>query len=167
NTPAGMNYSAGGNVLLGAASNYAGSTTVGGSTVRLGVDNTLPTGTDLALNGGALDLNGHNQQVASLAGEATGVITNGAAATASTLTVNGANNTQYAGAIQDGAGTLSLVKAGAGALSLTGSSTYSGGTAVNNSTLAVGGLSTAGGTSPLGTGAVTLNGSTLKLQGVN
>ncbi len=73
------------------------------------------------------------------------MVENGAAGTA-TLTVNSAANTTYAGTIQDGAaGTLALIKGGAGALSLGGVNTFTGATTINGGVLAVNGTNSGGG----------------------
>jgi len=59
-----------------------------------------------------------------------------------------------------------LIKAGNGIMSLSGNSTYQGGTTISAGTLAVSGIQGSGlATQPLGTGTVTLNGGTLALQG--
>jgi autotransporter-associated beta strand protein len=58
-------------------------------------------------------------------------------------------------------GTTSLVKSGAGALTLSNSNTYSGGTILNTGTL------NANNSGALGTGAVTVNGGTLNLGNAN
>ena len=57
-----------------------------------------------------------------------------------TLTVNNANDGEFDGAIQDGAGggTLSLVKGGAGRLTLGSSNSFTGTTTINGGTLALG-----------------------------
>ncbi len=162
----GVSYSGAGTVALGVASTYGGPTTINGPTLRANasVNNTLPIATDLTVTGGALDLNGKNQQVASLAGAA-GTITSGVAG-AVTLTVNGATNSQFAGSIVDGAGTVALVKSGASNLTISGQSTYSGSTTVNGpGTLSVGGAGSLTLFNPLGTGQVTLAGGKLALTG--
>ena len=162
----GVSYSGGGTVALGVASNYGGPTTINGPTLRAnsGVNNTLPIATDLTVTGGALDLNGKSQQVASLAGAA-GTINSGVAG-AVTLTVNGATDSQFAGSIVNGAGTVALVKSGASNLTISGQSTYSGGTTVNGpGTLSVGGAGSLAVFNPLGTGQVTLAGGKLALTG--
>src|SRR5439155_27209286 len=118
-----------------------GTTTVNSSTLRVGVTNTLPTATALSVNGGTVDLFGNHQAVASLAGSG-GTILNSIASTRSTLTVNGAANTSYAGVIANNGGTgapVSPVKSGAGALGLGGANTYTGNTTVNAGTLRVNG----------------------------
>ena len=163
----GVSYAGSGTIALGVASNYGGPTTINGPTLRAnsGVNNTLPIATDLTITGGgALDLNGKSQQVASLAGAA-GTISSGVAG-AVTLTVNGATNSQFAGSIVDGAGTVALVKSGASNLTISGQSTYSGGTTVNGpGTLSVGGAGSLALFNPLGTGQVTLAGGMLALKG--
>lgn len=153
----GITYAGTGTVVLGAASSYGGPTSINGATVRTTAgDNTLPTATSLSLNSGTLDLSGHNQQVASLAG-AGGTLTTSVAG-ASTLTVTGNATTTYGGPIRNGAGTVSLVQTGTGSLTLNGASTFSGGTVINS-----GGTVVAQGVAgnPLGTGPVSINGGTL------
>ena len=72
------------------------------------------------------------------------------------------------GPIVDGAGTVALVKSGAGNQTLSGQSTYSGGTTVNGpGTLSVGGAGSLTLFNPLGTGQVTLAGGKLALTGQN
>src|SRR5205807_10260254 len=126
----------GGTVVLGVASNYGGPTTITAGTLRTaGADNAVPTTAGLVIRGGSLDLASHNQQVTTLAGVAGTVITNSVAATTSTLTINGAASSSYAGSIQNGAGTVSLVQAGSGTSTLSGASTYSGTTTISNGIL--------------------------------
>jgi len=81
------------------------------------------------------------------------------------LTVDGTGNTLISAAIQTGAG--SLTKNGIGTLSLSGASTYSGGTILNAGTLNIDTSSIATGVTPavspvssgpLGTGLLTING---------
>ena len=160
--------------ILNGAGSYIGNTmieaTYGGNTiVQLGVDNGLPTSTVLTLNSyfwsGAqmlaeLKLNGKNQELAGLANTGAGVqrVVNGSA-TASTLTVNNALASTYSG-ILGGPGAnennLSLSKKGIGALTLSGTNTFTGGTTVSNGTLFV------NGSIP---GAVTVSGGTLAGSG--
>ncbi len=65
-----------------------------------------------------------------------GTITN-ATGGARTLTFQGSGNMNLLGAVTDGNGTTRIVKNGSGTLFLNGSSTYSGGTTVNQGTLAL------------------------------
>jgi autotransporter-associated beta strand protein len=99
--------------------------------------NVLPATTALFLAAGAtLDLFGGTQTVGSLSGA--GTLTNTAANSVSVLTAGGDNSSQtFSGLLQNGGGTLSLVKTGTGSLLLTGSNTYSGSTTINQGTLAV------------------------------
>ena len=155
---AGVNGGAG-LVVLNSANTYTGATTLTNSTtgvVRLGVSNALPTGTALvfgdgsANNFGALNLNGFNQTVASLATNlATGQTANGitnTSATASTLTISGSANTAYASVIGVPANvtnltgasnniTLILSTTNTGNLTLTGANTYTGATTIGGGTL--------------------------------
>ncbi len=103
----------GGTVVLNHVNTWTGSTTLNtadtGSSkgfVVLGVDNALPTATDLIIGSpdnshgtGALDLNGHNQSVNSLStgvgntGASQGIANSGAST--STLTITGSAVTEY------------------------------------------------------------------------
>jgi autotransporter-associated beta strand protein len=186
----------GGTVKLSGTSTYTGDTFINLGTsgvVQLLNDNALPTATNLTIGneftpgatpvalGGTLDLNGHNQTIASLA--------TGAAATAnpiagkiidtssgggtSTLTINGSATTTFAFPIQDGAGQhIALTRAGAGTTILTGTNTYSGPTTVSGGTLQIGtsgslssssNLVMSGGTFSTGGNSVSLN--TLTVSG--
>ena len=128
---------------------YAGSTTLkaynSSSTkclVQLGSSNVLPTNTALIIaqnasptNYSIFDLNGYNQMVGSLAGDANAtatseVVTN-SSATLATLTLGGTNKTTGFGGLI--AGNLSLVLNGIGStLTLSNNAnTYSGGTTIN------------------------------------
>lgn len=92
------------------------------------------TGIGAFTNDGALDLGGNALSLGSLAGsDGTAVVRNGS------LTVGGDNtSTTYAGSIADGGTATSLTKTGAGTLTLTGSSAYSGGTVLNGGRLVIG-----------------------------
>ncbi|HEX4129577.1 MAG TPA: autotransporter-associated beta strand repeat-containing protein [Pirellulales bacterium] len=153
-------------MLLSAQSSWTGNTLIDtGGTVQLGINNALPTGSAVSFNnfsGGnasVLDLNGYNQQVASLATGAGGggtTITNNMGSTISTLTISGSSgSTTYSGVITDGNGQIALYKSGASTQALTGANGYSGGTVI------AGGVLVAGGSSPLGYGDVTVSSATL------
>ena len=104
------------------------------------------------LNGGTLDMNGRNEGFNHLTGN--GTVTNSAAATNSTLTLGlHTGDSTFGGLINDGAGTVALVKTGGGIRTLTNTgSTYSGGTTINGGFLRITGDGSLGATS----GAVTL-----------
>ena len=99
--------------------------------------NILPVTSALSLSGGTLDLFGTNQTVASLSGN--GAVTNNNPYTTATLTTGGDNSSQiYYGVLQDGAGSLGLIKVGSGNLTLVGTNVYSGGTTISGGTLQLG-----------------------------
>ncbi|MEO6848172.1 MAG: autotransporter-associated beta strand repeat-containing protein [Chthoniobacterales bacterium] len=147
-----------GNLTLNGTNTYSGGTTIYDGTVTLGNSKALGAATGaLAVRGGTLDLAGNSITVGDLNthGSTGGVITNGTASTTSVLTDNAPSTSQnaiFGGVIQDGVGTVALVKTGTGWLTLNNANTYSGGT-----TLAAGRLflNTA---NAIGTGALTISG---------
>ncbi|MEI6656171.1 MAG: autotransporter-associated beta strand repeat-containing protein, partial [Verrucomicrobiota bacterium] len=162
-----------GTLLLAGANTYGGVTTSNAGVLTSGSATALgPVATAALVFGegstGKVRLNGHNITLNSLnTGGTVGtpIIESGSGtAGTDTLTVNVwptstgvANNSSYAGLLQDGAiRKLALVKNGTGTLTLgdasTGISTFSGGTTVNAGTL------TLGNQNGLGTGSLTLAG---------
>ena len=114
------------------AKTYAGNTTVSANAIlRAGLPNVFPNGAgagDFTVNG-TLDLNTLSQSLNGLNGS--GVVDTVAGGTpALTVGSNDANGT-FSGVIQDSAGALTLVKVGAGTLTLSGNNSYSGGTTIN------------------------------------
>ncbi|MBS0633177.1 MAG: autotransporter-associated beta strand repeat-containing protein [Verrucomicrobia bacterium] len=111
---------------LGALESKSGSNSWAGG-ITLGSNSTInsDSGSTLAING-----------------TVTGTATTGT----QVLTAGGAGNTTYAGAISDGSGggSLSLTKADAGTVTITGSNTFTGAVAVNAGTLVVGANATLG-----------------------
>lgn len=103
-------------ILLNGANTYNGATTVENGILQLGRNNALPVGTSLVMKttSGVLDLNGNDQEVASLSGPG-GSVNNGAFDN-KTLTVNQAGSTIYGGTID---GNVVVHKKGAGELTLT------------------------------------------------
>jgi autotransporter-associated beta strand protein len=118
-------------------------------TVKLGDNEVLSNGVgkgNVFIAGGAtgpsiLDLNGKAETINGLVSSGTAAqarITN-TSATASTLTLGDNNQTTtYAGTIIDGTGTVRIVKIGQGIQTFSGLNTYTGGTAVDAGTLAIG-----------------------------
>lgn len=157
-----------GTQTLSGANTYLGGTTVNLGTLKLGAANAL--GGDigyngaLTVNGGKMDINGvGNLAIGSLAGSG-GVITDdGLQVGASVLSTATATSSLFAGSINDGAWrTLALFKEGAGTLSLSGNSTYSGITNV------YAGVINARSATALGTsagGTVVFTGAALETQG--
>ncbi|MBE7158540.1 MAG: autotransporter-associated beta strand repeat-containing protein [Rhodospirillales bacterium] len=141
-----------GTVNLNGVSTNTGDTRFNGTTsgtVKLGVDNALSSSSAIVMgyssgNGQKLDLNGHNQTIASLASNSggTGSITSGASGTGTdTLTIKGSATTLFGLVISDGSTrkvALTLDTANTGTLQLSGSNTYTGGSIVNGGTLQMG-----------------------------
>jgi len=148
-------------LTLNGANSYTGATTLSGGTLL--VTGTISTtALNITASGVALDLNGTTQTIGSLAGVTGGHVYLGSGS----LTVGGNNtSTTYAGDLQDGgvsAGTGgALVKTGTGTLTLTGVSSYSGGTSLNAGVLSFNSMAA------LGTGALALNGGTLRFLAAN
>ena len=130
-----------GTVVLSGSNNYSGDTSVIGGLLKLdGGDNRLPVGTALKLGSssvsGVFDLNGWNQQVASIAvvsGTANEI--KSSAASYGTLTVSNTTATTFSGKLS---GNLSLVKSGTAPLTLSGvTNSYTGNTTVTSGTLSI------------------------------
>lgn len=156
-------------ILLNGANTYEGSTTIENGILQIGRNNALPTGTTLRMetSSGMFDLNGFNQEVAALSGDA-GSINNGAL-DFNTLNVNQASSTTYSGTIdgnvrvrKTGSGTLTFTPVTAGG-SLTEGSGYRGGTIIEGGKIAIA-IDTALGFVPLNADAdnLTLAGGTLR-----
>jgi autotransporter-associated beta strand protein len=110
-----------------------------GTPISVAGSNCLPAATALTLSAGStVDLNGVNQQVASLTGS--GLIMNGASGTPVVLTLSGSGSSTFGGMIQGGGtlGAIGLV-VGRGTQLLTGSNTYTGPTTINSAQLVVDG----------------------------
>ncbi|QDU26773.1 Hemolysin, chromosomal [Anatilimnocola aggregata] len=115
---------------------------------------------------GSLDLNGNQETIGSLGGE--GTVTSSVAG-AVTLTVGADNSTtaNFTGVLQNGSGTVSLVKTGTGTQTLSNAAnTYSGTTTINGGILSVssdGNLGAAPGAAT--PGKIVINGGTLQAAG--
>jgi fibronectin-binding autotransporter adhesin len=144
-----------GTLTLNNANTYTGNTTINGGTVQIGNAGAIPSGAgqgDVSVGTGAtLDLNGVNANINGISGSGT-LDNTGAAAT---LTVGLDNDSAtFAGLIQ---GAVALAKQGTNTLTLTGSSSHSGATLIQQGTLSVMPLSSFSGSSSI----VVSNGATL------
>lgn len=114
--------------------------TITGGALQLGADARLSTATTLKMTGGALDLAGHAQTLATLDGTGTVLLSSNAAG--GELTVGSGT---FAGVIADGGSAAgSLVVAGPGVFTLSGASTFTGLTRVTGGALALDGGALAG-----------------------
>ncbi len=126
----GLSKRGGGVLELHGPASYAGITRIDAGTLRQGQAGALASGGAYVIEGGTLDLNGFDLSMSSLSG------TGGTLLLTSTLTLDQASDSQYAGAI-GGAG--SLLKRGGGTLSLSGSNSFFGSSEVQAGTLVVDG----------------------------
>jgi fibronectin-binding autotransporter adhesin len=109
-------------LVLTGTNSWSGTTTVQAGILRVGSAGALPASANLVISGGTVDLNNNfaasfDASAKSLAGTATGTLTNSDFGNLRTFTVDQSSTTEYSGAIS---GDLSLVKAGAGTLTLSG-----------------------------------------------
>lgn len=126
--------------VLSGSNTFTGGLTLSSGLLQMSGSGTLgASGNALAVNGGTLDLNGTQQSVGNLSGTG-GTITNSSNGGA-TLTIGNGNGTggNYSGSITDnsanGAGTVTVIKTGTGAITLSGNNTYNGGTQVSGGML--------------------------------
>ncbi|GAA5483618.1 beta strand repeat-containing protein [Haloferula sargassicola] len=125
----------------GGGSDYALNIT--GGTARLGGTGGDQIYQNSAVNmtGGTFDLAGLSEGFDGLSGTS-GTVTNSVASTTSTLTLgqnNSVGSPTFAGTIENGAGTVALVKTGTGTQTLSGNNTFTGDTSITGGTLLVNG----------------------------
>jgi autotransporter-associated beta strand protein len=159
-----------GEVIISAASGtntYSGLTMIVRGTLKLGAENTLPTGTTLdvdsatATEDSIFDLKGFNQTIGGLqrtdSGGSGGAIITNSGATDNTLTINQSVTTSFSGVIENGATHKTLiVKDGSGDLTLSGTNTYTGATTVSAGTLTLGASDVLEDTTAVSIGSATL-----------
>jgi fibronectin-binding autotransporter adhesin len=141
--------------VLGGANTYVGATTVTSGTLRAGSANAFGAAGRTTVNGGVLDLNDFSLAASELHGTGGSIALGTNPLT--TLTVDGAVASDYAGAITGAGG---LTKLGASTLTLTGANTYTGPTTIGGGTLA---LNFAGAGAPANN--IIASGSALNLSG--
>ena len=129
-TGSGTTVLLGGTPVEGAYPAHTGALFVtGGGTLQLANPSELGSG-PLTIKGATVDLDGLSSTVGALSGDSSALITN-SGYSGGTLTVSQSGTTVYAGTIADGPfATVALTLTGDGALCLTGTNTYSGGTIV-------------------------------------
>ncbi len=141
--PGSLTKSGSGQLVLSGNNTYSGATTVAGGNLQLGRNAALPASTGLTVDG-MLDMNTYSAAVDSLNGGGT-ITSNGGTPLLTVGNAGGSGN--FSGTIT---GPIALAKTGAGALTLSGSSSYSGGTTVSQGTLNI--------TGAIGGGTVLING---------
>ncbi len=149
-----------GTFTMEGANTYAGATTITTGILKIGANNVLPYGAGkgaVSISTGAkLDLSGFNQTINGLSGSGT-VDNTVAGSPVLTLGANDATAT-FSGIIQNTAGSLALIKTGAGTIALAGTNTYSGSTSVNSGVLEVRNAAALGNTAA---GTIVQNGASL------
>ena len=134
-----------GELTLSGANTYLGTTTVSGGELLISGSGTLGAATaPLTMSGGTLDLGGTNQTVgpvsitkAPTAGAGYNTIQNGMLTSTSYSVTNTSGNVIVAANLLDTSGSTLSMNGSGGTLTLTGDSTYSGGTTVTAGTLIV------------------------------
>ncbi|NJA04139.1 DUF4347 domain-containing protein [Methylococcaceae bacterium WWC4] len=148
-----------GELDLSGTNTYTGATTISAGTLTLsGSGSVLADTTAVTVASGAiLNLHAIDDTIGSLAGAGTVTLNSG------TLTVAGNASTTFSGILQDGGNSGGFAKAGSGSLTLSGTNTYTGSTAIDAGTLLVtgslngagaGAVNVASGATLAGTGSV-------------
>ena len=149
-----------GTATIGTANSYSGGTTVNAGTLALSGSGTLgSTSGALAMAGGTLDLGTTSQTVGATtitAAAASGNTIQNGTLTPSSLTASNSSGNAIVAANLAGSGGVTM--SGAGTLTLSGTTSYTGVTTVSAGTLALSGTHT-------GSGALTVNAGTLALSG--
>lgn len=127
-----------GNLVLSSVNTYTGDTTISSGILQVTNTGAIPSdsGKGNVVVNGSLDVNNLSLTVNGLSGS--GIVTNSQGSPV-TLTAGGNNASgNFTGVIQDGSGTMALVKTGTGILTLGGANTYSGDTTINNGNVKIG-----------------------------
>lgn len=120
-----------GTLILAGANTFTGLTTINAGALQLGVNDAMPSGNDVALGGGTLDVNGTTQTLDSLTGSGSVLMGGG------TLTLGSGGSSFTAAAVFSETGVL--MKSGSGTLTLTGTHPFAGTTTVNAGSLLMNG----------------------------
>jgi len=146
-----------GTLTLGAANTNTGTTQIVGGTIKIATSEVLANTSDLVIEaGGAFDLSGNSETVASLSGA--GIIRNTGAGLSQLTFGSSGTDTTYSGQIVDN---VALVKTGLGTLTLSNAtSTFSGGVTISSGKLVIAASSDSAPLTrgPLGVGTLTIAG---------
>ena len=147
-----LHYFGGGSMTLSGYSNYWGGTTIDGGTVTLGSSWGLGYG-NVTINGGVLDMQGHDLYISQLNGSADALVTS----YWGNATLYLWNGGSYDGRISDGYGGVVGLYVSGGTLTLGNENPFSGGTTIGGGTVKL------GYDFSLGYGNLTMSGGTLDL----
>jgi fibronectin-binding autotransporter adhesin len=134
-----------------------GTSNTAGSSIAAGTGGAAST---LTINAGALNGNMLGNGITVATGSGTNVISANVILGASQTWTNNSSNALVVSGTVSGA-TYALIKAGAGALTLSGNNTYTGGTTLSGGVLNINAQGTGATNSAIGTGRLTLSGGTL------
>lgn len=124
-----------GTLVLGGANTYSGDTVIKGGPLRVDIPAAIPSGAGKGnvTVSSSLDLSGHSVTLNGLNGSGT-VTTSGIGSPVLTLGAGDASGS-FSGVINNGSGTINLVKTGTGTQTLTANNTFSGGITVDGGSL--------------------------------
>lgn len=152
-------------IALGGNNTFTGGLVIEVSNVRIDHDGALNSAAPnlvtftTSSSSHALSLNGHSVTISGLQGLASSVTVRNESATAATLTIQSTSDKTFGGVLADGSGggSLSVVKSGSSAQTLSGANTFTGGLTLNAGTLNINSASALGATASV----FTINGGTL------
>ena len=153
----GLTLIGGGTLLLNGAtaSTYTGGTVITSGALRIQSEFALPATTAVTVANAGIFTAEDSVNIGSLAGSGNVQLKNG-----KSLTINQATNSTFSGVLSDITSNGSLIKTGAGTLTLSGLNTYSGPTAISGGAI----TATNSGGSATGSGTVTIDaGGTLNI----
>ena len=145
----------GGLLIVSNTNSYTGTTNISVGTLQIGNAAALPHGPGAGVvqvgDLGTLDLGRFSPTLNGLNGG--GTVTNSGSGSVNLTLGDGNASSAFTGVLQNGSGTLALTKIGNGALSLSGTNTYTGGTTIDAGVLSLPTFASYA----LGTGPITVN----------